>query len=119
MEDPRICAQRKKCRKEETETLLNVSLETTDLGSFEALSDHGDDVDGDECTESMPPLPPDSWYKRTETLCGSFGNLAVRMTETNRIHSLIVGMSKNSSTFLHQMDRWARNAPKSVPDVKG
>ena len=60
---------------EETET-SNVPLGTIVLGSFEVLSDHGDDMDGDESTndttEMMPPPPPDSWFKRTERLCGKF-----------------------------------------------
>ena len=69
--------------------------------------DHGDEVAGDastfETTELMPPLPLDSWFKRTETLCGKFRNLAIMTTETKRIHSLIVGMeSKNSSTFCNK-----------------
>ena len=58
------------CEDEETETSQNVPLGTIDLGSFEVLSDHGDEVDGDESTyettEMMPPLPPDSWFKRTD-----------------------------------------------------
>ena len=61
---------------EETDTSQNVPLGTIDLGSFEVLSDHGDEVDVDESTyettEMMPPLPPDSWFKRTEMLCGKF-----------------------------------------------
>ena len=36
------------------------------------LSDHGDEVNGDEsayeATEVMPPLPPDSWFKSTDVL---------------------------------------------------
>ena len=52
------------CEDEETETSQNVPLGTIDLGSFEVLSDHGDEVDDDESTcettEMMPPLPPDS-----------------------------------------------------------
>ena len=59
------------CEYEETETSQNVPLGTIDLGSFEVLSDVGDEVDVDESTyettEMMPPLPPDSWFKRTET----------------------------------------------------
>ena len=51
-------------------------LGTIDLGSFEVLSDHGDEMDGDESTceitEMMPPLPPDSCFKRTETFCVEF-----------------------------------------------
>ena len=54
----------------------NVPLWTIELGSFEALSDHGDEVDVDEftyeTTEMMPPLPSDSWLTRSETFCGKF-----------------------------------------------
>ena len=61
---------------EETETSQNVPFGTIDLGYFEALTDHGDEVEEDESTnettEMMPPLPPDSWFKRTETFCGKF-----------------------------------------------
>ena len=64
------------CEDEETEASQNVPLGTIDLGSFEAVSDHGDEVDVDESTyettEMMPPLPPDSWFKKTETLCRKF-----------------------------------------------
>ena len=64
---------------EETETSQNVPLGTIDLGSFEVLSDHCDEVDGDESkfetTELMPPLPLDSWFKRKETPCGKFRKL--------------------------------------------
>ena len=64
------------CEDEETETSQHVPLGTIDLGSFEVLSDHGHEVDGDESTyettEMMPPLPPDSWFKRTETFCRKF-----------------------------------------------
>ena len=45
---------------EETETSQNVPLWTIDLGSFEVLSDDGDEVEDDESTnetrEMMPPL---------------------------------------------------------------
>ena len=44
-------------------------LGTIDLGSFEVFSDHGDEVEDDESTEMMPPLPPGSWLKKTETFC--------------------------------------------------
>ena len=67
------------CEDEETETSQNVPLWTIDLWSFEVLSDHGDEMDGNESTnettEMMPPLPPDSWFKRTETFCGKFRKL--------------------------------------------
>ena len=65
------------------------------IESFEVLSDHGDEGDDDgttnETTEMMPQLPPDSWLKKTR-FAGSFGNLAMKITKTKRIHSLIVGM---------------------------
>ena len=38
------------CEDEETETSQHVPLGTIDLGSFEVLSDHGDEVDVDEST---------------------------------------------------------------------
>ena len=65
-----------KCEDEETETSQNVPLGTIDLGFFEVLSDHGEEVDGDESTfettELLPPLPLDSRFNRTETLCWKF-----------------------------------------------
>ena len=46
-----------------------------------------------------------------------FANLAVKITKTKRIHSLIDTMgSMNSSTLRNKMDPRARNAPKSVPE---
>ena len=64
------------CGEEEQEISQNVPLGTIDLVSFEVLSDHGDEVDVDESTyettEMMPPLPPDSWFKRTETFLVKF-----------------------------------------------
>ena len=92
-------------------------------GSFEVLSDRGDEMDDDESTyettEMMPPLPPVPGSRRQRRFAGSFGNLAMMITETKRIHSLIVGMGSNKFDVLQQMDPWARNAPKPVPDVKG
>ena len=86
---------------EETETSQNVPLGTIDLVSFEVLSDRGDEVEDDESTnetkEMMPPLPPGSWFKRTETFCGSFGNLAMKITKTKRMHSWMG--SKSSPTL--------------------
>ena len=79
MRDPKICAQVGKCwklRGRRNRNLTKSAIGTIDVGSFEVLSDHGDEVDDDESTydtkEMMPPLPPDSWFKRTETLCGKF-----------------------------------------------
>ena len=55
------------CEDEETETSQNVPLGTIGLGSFEVLSDHGEEVDDDESAnetaEMMQPLQPDSWFK--------------------------------------------------------
>ena len=63
-------------RTKQTETSQNVPLGTIGLGSFEVLSDNGDEMDVDESTnettEMMPPLPLDSWFKRAETFCGKF-----------------------------------------------
>ena len=80
MEDPEICAQRGKVleivRTKKQRSHKNVPLGTIDLETFEGLSDHGEEVDvGEsayEATEMMPPLPLDSWFKRTETFCGKF-----------------------------------------------
>ena len=59
---------------EETETSQNVPFGTIDLWYIEVLTDHSNEVDVDESTnettEMMPTLPPDSWFKRTETFCG-------------------------------------------------
>ena len=54
-----------------------------DLGSFEVLSDHGDEVHEStkETTEMMPPLP---WFKYRR-FAGSFGNLAMKITKTKGI----------------------------------
>ena len=99
--------------------ILRTAMET-----FEVLSDQGDDVDADESTEEptemVPPMPPDPGSKGQKRFAGSFGNLALKITETKSIHSLIVWIrSKNSSMLCNKMDPWARNAPKSEPDVKG
>ena len=124
---PKVCAQREKCwklRRRRNGDLTKMWLWGPSIWSFEVLSEHGDEVDGDESTyettEMMPPLPPDSRFQRSETFCGKFRNLAMKITEMKRIHSLIVGMgSKNSSTLCNKWILGARNAPKSVPDVKG
>ena len=74
------------CEEEETKTSQNVPLGTKDLESFAVLSDDNDtienEVEVDEFPEDtrgmMPPLPPASWFKKTETLkhaemhCGKF-----------------------------------------------
>ena len=81
-------------------------------------------VDGDESTlettELMPPLPLDSRFNRTETLCGKFrkpGNEDQR-DEEDPFFDCWNG-EQEQFNVLQQMDPWARNAPKSVPDVKG
>ena len=43
----------------------------------------------------------------------------MKITKTKRIHSLIVGMGSKKFDALQQMYPWARNAPKSLPLVKG
>ena len=70
---------------------------------FEVLSDHGDEVNDDESIfetiQMMPPLPPDSWFKKTETLCGMFRKPCNEdHQEMKRIHSSIVGMGSTSSS---------------------
>ena len=43
----------------------NVPLGRMELGSFEVLSDHGDEEDDEsanETTEIMPPLPSGLWF---------------------------------------------------------
>ena len=107
------------CEDEETETSQNVPLGTIDSGSFEVLSDHGDEVEVDEptneTTEMMPPLPLDSWFKRTETFCGKFRKPC--NAEDPFLDCWIV--KQEQCDAVQQMDPWARIAPKSVPDVKG
>ena len=113
-----------KCEDEETETSQNVPLGTIDLGSFEVLSDHGDEVESDEptceTTERMPPLPPDSCFKRTETLCGQFRK-PCNEDHRDEEDPLIDRWEGKHEHFdaVQQMDPVARNAPKSVPDVIG
>ena len=62
------------CEEEDPSTSQNVPWWTSDLGSFEVLSDHGDtveDADVDESLEEatgiMPPLPLVSWFKNAGT----------------------------------------------------
>ena len=124
MEDPKKSAPKGKsvenCEDEETETSQNVLLGTIDLGTFEVLSDHGDEVEVDEATEVMLPLPPDSCFKNTETLCVMFQKPCNEdhRDEKNPFLECWDGKQKQFDA-LQQMDPWARNAPKSVPDVKG
>ena len=92
--------------------------------SFEVLSDHGDEVDVDESTpettEMVPPLPPNSWYKRTETFCGNFRKRCNDDHQDGEYPFLDCWDGKQEQFgALQQMDPWARNAPKSEPGVKG
>ena len=112
------------CEDEETETSQNVPLGTIDLGSLEVLSDHGDEVDDDEstheATEMMPPLPPASWFKRTETFCGKFRKPCNEHHQDEDYPFLDCWDGKQEqSDAVQQMDPSARNAPKPKPDVKG
>ena len=111
---PKICAQREECWK----------LGTIHLGSFEVLSDHGDEVQDDEptneTTELMPPLPPDSWLKRTETFCGKFREPCNEDHQDAEDSFLDCWVGKQEKfDALQQMGPWARDAAKSEPDVKG
>ena len=86
-------------------------LGTIDLGSFEVLSvlgDEEDDEPANETTEMMPPLPLGLWFKRTDTFCEKFRK------PCNEDHQ-----DEEQSDALQQMDPWARNTPKSEPDVEG
>ena len=99
-------------------------LGTIGMGHFEVLSDHGDEVEDDEptneTTEMMPPLPPGSWFKRTETFCGKFRKPCNEDHQDEEDPSFLCwGGKQEQSDALQQMDPWARNAPKSEPDVKG
>ena len=89
------------CEDEETETSQNVPLRTIDLGSFEELQ-------------------PGSWFKRTETSCGKFRKPCNEDHQDEDDPFFDCGDGKQEQfDALQQMDPWARNAPKSVPDVKG
>ena len=91
------------------------------------LSDHGDnaddeidvDVSTDESTEMMPPLPPVSWFKKTEVYCGKFRkpyNKDHRDEEQPFFDCQ--DQTREQLDILQQVDPWMRNAPKSVPFVK-
>ena len=118
------------CEEEDPETSQNVPLGTIDLGSFEVLSDHGDtqEDDGDvdeffeEATGILPPPPPASWFKNTETSkhnemhCRKFRKPCSgdRRDEESPFFDCWDGKHEQSDVLL-QVDPWARNAPKSVP----
>ena len=70
MEDTKICVQREKVSeiaRMKTETSQNVPLGTTDLGFFEVLSHHGDEVEDDESTNETT--------ERGQTFCWKFRTL--------------------------------------------
>ena len=116
------------CEDEETETSQNVPLGTIDLASFEVLSNHGDDVDDEvdvdvsanEITEMMPPLPLISWLKKTEAYCGKFRK-PCNKDHRDEEHPFFECQDemREQIDILQQMDPWMRNAPKSLPLVKG
>ena len=68
-------------------------------------------------------LPPDSWFKRAETLCVKFRKLfnEDHRDEEDPFFDSWDGKQEEFDALqpLQQMDPWAQNAPKSVPDVKG
>ena len=112
------------CEDEETKTSQNVPLGTIDLGSFEVLSKHGDEVDVDESTckttEMMPPLPPVPWFNRTETFCGKFRKPCNEDHHDEEDPFLDCWDGKQEQfDALQPMDPRARNGPKSEPCVKG
>ena len=67
----------------------------------------------------MPPLPLDSWFKRTETLCWKFRKPCNEDHRHDEEYPFLDCWDGKQEQFdaLQQMDPWAR--PKSVPDVKG
>ena len=126
------------CEEEQPETSQNVPLVTIDLGSFEVLSDHGDTIEDEvdvhessvettrmmQTTRMMPPLPPASWFKKTETLkhtemhCGKFRkscNGDHRDEESPFFDCW--DWKHEQSDVLQRVDPWAQNAPKSVQKV--
>ena len=68
----------------------------------------------------MPPLPPDSWFKKTEMFCGKFRKPCNEdhRDEEDPFLDCWDGKQEQFDALQH-MDPWARNAPKSVLDVKG
>ena len=131
MEDPRNLHPKESvgsCEEEKQETSQNVPLGTIDLGTFEVLSDHGDtaedDVNVDECSqeavETLPPLPPASWFRKTRTSnhsevhCGKFR----KPRNGDRRDEESPFFDCWDSDVLQHEDPWARNAPKCVPNLK-
>ena len=79
-----------------------------------------DDESTNETTEMMPPLPPGSWFKRTETFCVKFRKPCNEdhQDEEDPFFDCWDGKQEQSDAS-QQMDPWARNAPKSEPGSKG
>ena len=72
----------------------------------------------------MPPLPPASWFKTTETskhtemYCGRFRKLCNGDRRDEESPFFDCWDWKHEQSVLQQVDPGARNAPKSVPSVK-
>ena len=67
----------------------------------------------------MPPMPPDSWFKRTETICGKFRKPCNDVYRDEEVPFLDCWDGKQQVRRFATNGPWARNAPKPVPDVKG
>ena len=76
MEDPQNLRPKGKVSEIVRTKKQRLPFGTIDLGSFEVLSDHGeeeeDDESANETTEMMPPLPRGLWFERIETFCEKF-----------------------------------------------
>ena len=128
-ETPEICAERENvleiARMKKQRPPQNVPSGTIDLGSFEVLSDHGDEMDVDDSTyettrndaTTCNPIPGSRGQK---CFAGSLGNLANEDHQDEEYPFLDCwDGTQEQFDALQQMDPWARNAPKSEPDVKG
>ena len=94
-------------------------LGTIDMGLFEVLSDHGDEMEDDEPTKETT-LPSGWWFKRTETFCGKFRKPCIEDHQDEEDPFFDCWNRKHEQfDALQQMDPWARNASKIEPDVKG
>ena len=78
------------------------------------------DVSTNETTEMMPPLPPLSWLKKTEAYCEKFRKHCNK-DHRDEEHPFFECQDEmhEQIDILQQMDPWMRNAPKSLPLVKG
>ena len=105
------------CKDEETVTSQNVPLETIDLGSSEVLPDHGKEVG---CWWVH------MWNRRNDAITVNWFlveedrdvSLEDHWDEEYPFLDYLDGKHEQFDA-LQQMDLWARNAPKSEPDVKG